>query len=266
MKLLRVDMKSKTIETTDLPRKWNTIGGSGLIAKIMNKEVPPAADPLGSYNKLIVACGPLAGTLAPQLGRISVGAKSPLTLGIKEANSGGPAAQYMDNETVDAIWNAIQAEQLVNMPLFSERNRKLDFSQFTVRGHYAAPFWGETGQRTLGDYFKAMMWLGRMDFLLTPPPENPWELPWGREEIRRMNLGAVMLNELVGNKGVQLNLFDTTDRDKSLRLMETIDEINNRGARKRIRWAVEGVDQPWSTRFSHLSKRYTTRWDELPEV
>lgn len=79
------------------------IGGSGLIARLMNNEVPANSDPLGPQNKLIIACGPLAGTLGPQLGRISVGAKSPLTLGIKEANSGGPAGQYMDRLGFRAI-------------------------------------------------------------------------------------------------------------------------------------------------------------------
>ncbi|MBW2623742.1 MAG: aldehyde ferredoxin oxidoreductase, partial [Deltaproteobacteria bacterium] len=53
-------------------------------------------DPLGPEAKLIIAGGPLAGTLAPSFGRVSVGGKSPLTLGIKEANSGGPAAQKLD--------------------------------------------------------------------------------------------------------------------------------------------------------------------------
>jgi len=41
--------------------------------------------------------------LAPQLGRISVGGKSPLTLGIKEANAGGPAAQKLDRLSIRAI-------------------------------------------------------------------------------------------------------------------------------------------------------------------
>ena len=103
MKLLRIDMKSKKTATMDLPQDWIAIGGSGLIAKIMNNEVPADSDPLGPQNKLIIACGPLAGTMAPQLGRISVGAKSPLTLGIKEANSGGPAGQYMDRLGFRAI-------------------------------------------------------------------------------------------------------------------------------------------------------------------
>lgn len=103
MKILRVDIKNKTATYEDLPEDWRLIGGSGLIAKIMEKEVPPDADPLGSRNKLIIAAGPLAGTMAPQLGRISVGAKSPLTHGIKEANSGGPAAQKMDRLGIRSI-------------------------------------------------------------------------------------------------------------------------------------------------------------------
>ena len=103
VKILRVDMKNEKITFENLAEEWRTIGGSALIAKIMNKEVPPATDPLGPDNLFIVAVGPLAGTGAPQLGRISVGAKSPLTLGIKEANSGGPAAQILDRLGIRAI-------------------------------------------------------------------------------------------------------------------------------------------------------------------
>ena len=44
--------------------------------------------------------------------------------------------QYINSNEVDALWEAVQSEQFVMMPLFSERNRRLDFSQFTVRGHY----------------------------------------------------------------------------------------------------------------------------------
>ena len=103
MKILRVDIKNEKIVFENLKGEWKSIGGSAFIAKIMNKEVPPAADPLGPENLFIVAVGPLAGTGAPQLGRVSVGAKSPLTLGIKEANSGGPAAQFLDRLGIRAV-------------------------------------------------------------------------------------------------------------------------------------------------------------------
>src|SRR5512139_2717832 len=103
MKILRVDIKNEKIVYENLGEEWKFIGGSALIAKIMNKEVPPAADPFGPENLFIVAVGPLAGTGAPQFGRISIGAKSPLTLGIKEANSGGPAAQILDRLGIRAV-------------------------------------------------------------------------------------------------------------------------------------------------------------------
>ncbi len=103
MKILRVDIGNEKITFEDLKEEWNAIGGSALVAKIMNREVPSTADPLGPENLFIISAGPLAGTGAPQLGRISVGAKSPLTFGIKEANSGGPAAQTLDRLGIRAV-------------------------------------------------------------------------------------------------------------------------------------------------------------------
>jgi aldehyde:ferredoxin oxidoreductase len=103
MKILRVDIEKEKVTFENLREEWRSIGGSAFIAKIMNQEVPPATDPLGPENLFIVAVGPLAGTGAPQLGRISVGAKSPLTRGIKEANAGGPAAQILDRLEIRAI-------------------------------------------------------------------------------------------------------------------------------------------------------------------
>ncbi|MCJ7774686.1 MAG: aldehyde ferredoxin oxidoreductase [Desulfobacterales bacterium] len=96
MKILRVDMNNLTTSVEDLPDGWEAIGGRGFTSKILDREVPPNCDPLGPDNKLVIAAGPLAGTLAPSCGRISVGAKSPLTLGIKEANAGGPSGQKLD--------------------------------------------------------------------------------------------------------------------------------------------------------------------------
>ena len=51
--------------------------------------------PLGPDNVLVLAPGVLSGTTAPTSGRISVGCKSPLTGGIKEANAGGNPAQHL---------------------------------------------------------------------------------------------------------------------------------------------------------------------------
>ncbi len=103
MKILRVNMSNLETKFEDLPEEWKILGGRGLTAAILSKEVSPDVDPLGPEAKLVIAGGPLAGTLAPSCGRISVGAKSPLTLGIKEANAGGPLAQKLDKTGVRAI-------------------------------------------------------------------------------------------------------------------------------------------------------------------
>jgi len=70
-------------------------GGRGLTSAIVAKEVPPLCHPLGEDNKLVIAPGLLSGSTAAMSGRISVGCKSPLTGGIKEANSGGQASQML---------------------------------------------------------------------------------------------------------------------------------------------------------------------------
>ncbi|MCP4757374.1 MAG: aldehyde ferredoxin oxidoreductase [Proteobacteria bacterium] len=96
-------MSKQTTALEDLPEEWRILGGRALTAKILTKEVSPKVDPLGVDAKLVVAIGPLAGTRAPSCGRFSLGAKSPLTQGIKEANVGGPAGQKLDRLGIRAI-------------------------------------------------------------------------------------------------------------------------------------------------------------------
>jgi len=71
------------------------MGGRAMTSGIVSKEVPPLCHPLGADNKLVIAPGLLSGTLAANSGRLSVGCKSPLTGGIKEANAGGQASQVL---------------------------------------------------------------------------------------------------------------------------------------------------------------------------
>jgi aldehyde:ferredoxin oxidoreductase len=103
MKILRVDMCHLSIKLEDLPVEWSIIGGRALTARLLCGEVAPDCDPLGESSKLIMACGPLAGTSAPSCGRFSLGAKSPLTFGIKESNTGGPVARKLDELGIRAI-------------------------------------------------------------------------------------------------------------------------------------------------------------------
>ncbi len=90
-KLLRVDMGELLVKEEVLPSEKEPTGGRHLTSCILASEVRPTCHPLSAHNKLVLAPGWLGGTGAPSSGRLSVGAKSPLTGGIKESNSGGNA-------------------------------------------------------------------------------------------------------------------------------------------------------------------------------
>lgn len=93
--LLRVNMTDLSVKIEPVPERIAKYGGRALTDAIVYHEVPADADALGPANKLVFAPGTLGGTTAPNGGRLSVGAKSPLTGGIKESNSGGQAAHAL---------------------------------------------------------------------------------------------------------------------------------------------------------------------------
>jgi aldehyde:ferredoxin oxidoreductase len=96
-KILRINMgaaggpKATVIPVGD----YAGLGGRAMTSGIVSKEVPPLCHPLGEDNKLVIAPGMLSGSTAAMSGRISVGCKSPLTGGIKEANAGGQPSQMI---------------------------------------------------------------------------------------------------------------------------------------------------------------------------
>jgi aldehyde:ferredoxin oxidoreductase len=92
-RLIRVDMTRQAVSIEPYPDAWQLLGGRALSAQILTDECDPGCDPLGPENVLVLAPGVLSGTSAPTSGRLSVGGKSPLTGGIKEANVGGNAGQ-----------------------------------------------------------------------------------------------------------------------------------------------------------------------------
>ncbi|WP_026852621.1 aldehyde ferredoxin oxidoreductase family protein [Geothrix fermentans] len=102
-KLIRVDLTHLTVRTEAVPEAWLGLGGRALTSAIVAAEVPPTCHPLGPNNKLVFAPGLLSGTSASNSGRLSAGAKSPLTGGIKESNVGGTAAQMFAKLGIKAL-------------------------------------------------------------------------------------------------------------------------------------------------------------------
>lgn len=124
-----------------------------------------------------------------------------IAISLLEGNETKPL--YEDSGNYDILMAAINTIQpsVLEIGLFSEHKRKLDISQFTPRGHYTEDFWWNGEYRDLENYFKAMMWLGRIDFMLTPPPVAPGEAEWNVEDLKRMSRGAMMVNQLLNASG-----------------------------------------------------------------
>jgi len=99
----RVNVRTQELKREPVPEAWSRLGGRGLLDHILLDEVDPTCDPLGPGNKLIFAPGLLVGHMLSSTDRISIGGKSPLTGGIKEANAGGRTGLHMATMGIHAL-------------------------------------------------------------------------------------------------------------------------------------------------------------------
>ncbi len=99
----RINMSDLSVRREEARQEYRELGGRALTSAIVADEVPPDCHPLSAENKLVIAPGILTGTGAPCGGRISVGAKSPLTGTIKESNAGGMAALALAALDIQAL-------------------------------------------------------------------------------------------------------------------------------------------------------------------
>ena len=103
MEIWRIDMAEQKLSREPVPPGWEKLGGRALLARILVDEVPPTCQPLGEENKLIFAPGLLVGHRLSSCDRISIGGKSPLTGGIKEANAGGRTGFHLTSLGIKAL-------------------------------------------------------------------------------------------------------------------------------------------------------------------
>jgi len=83
-------ISEKELEGEDIVR-----AGRYHIAKTLLENNIATVEPLSAENMLVVSAGPFAGSSFSNANRVSIGCKSPLTGGIKEANGGGTLAYAM---------------------------------------------------------------------------------------------------------------------------------------------------------------------------
>ncbi len=96
-------MSDFSTKMEEVPAAYVGLGGRALTSTIVAAEVPPTCHPCGPNNKMVFAPGLLTGTMAANSGRFSLGAKSPLTGGIKECSAGGTAGRLLANFNYAAI-------------------------------------------------------------------------------------------------------------------------------------------------------------------
>jgi aldehyde:ferredoxin oxidoreductase len=209
MKFIRVNMTTKTVTVEDVPREYLGLGGRGLTSIMINAEVPPKCDPLGTENKLVFAPGLLSGTSMVNTSRISIGAKSPLTGTIKESNAGGTVAAALGHLGITAVVVEGQAAdgQLSILGLDGEGKASLVAAQ------------GYKGMRTYAFVEKMLEVYGKKTSVLCIGPAGEYRLAAASIQTSdidgrpcraagRGGLGAVM-----GAKGLKALVIDQGGRN-----------------------------------------------------
>lgn len=139
-KVLRVNLTAGTCTPEPLNMAWanDYLGSRGLGTKYLCEEIDPKVDPLSPENKMIMATGPLTGTMASTGGRYTVITKGPLTGAIACSNSGG----FFGAEMKFAGWDMIIFEGRSPKPVY------LFVENDVAELRDAAHLWGKTTWET----------------------------------------------------------------------------------------------------------------------
>ena len=225
-KILRIDMgaaggpKAVVTEVGD----YAGFGGRALTSAVVSKEVPATCHPLSAENKLVIAPGMLSGTTAAMSGRISVGCKSPLTGGIKEANAGGQASQVLGRLGYAAIVleGKPSGDDLYKVVITKDGVRVVAANSLKMLGNYKTveKLVAEHGNRiaviSIGP--AGEMKLSAASIACTDPELRP------TRHAGRGGVGAVM-----GSKGVKAIVLDDTGmKMRSPKDPEAFKEANKR--------------------------------------
>ncbi|MBN1318913.1 MAG: hypothetical protein JXA42_25755, partial [Anaerolineales bacterium] len=105
-----IDMTDSKI-STDVKVDGQLVGGRYMVDFLTTHYMSPTEHPLAPGSVFVIAPGILAGTSAPSSGRISIGGKSPMTNGIKEANAGGAAGHKLGRMGIRALMITGKSQQ-----------------------------------------------------------------------------------------------------------------------------------------------------------
>lgn len=137
-KLLFVDLSTGEMreESPDDSLYRDYIGGYGLGARILYDRMKPGVDPLGPDNMLGLLTGPLTGTPTPTGARYVAVAKSPLTGGWGDANSGGKFGPILKFAGYDGVFFTGISEKPVYLSLENGKAELKDASELWGKNTY----------------------------------------------------------------------------------------------------------------------------------
>jgi hypothetical protein len=150
-----------------------------ILAFVERSDLSPRLARLLTAMRARLAAGALAGEVAQDADFYVSVALGLLT------DEAATSATGLDLERVRTfVSKAKQASGSEVMTIFGTQ-REIDFSQFTLRGHYA-------GDPALEPYFRAMMWLGRVDLRLIETQPSGERVFWRRQLEAALGLGALL--------------------------------------------------------------------------
>ncbi|MHA2140466.1 MAG: aldehyde ferredoxin oxidoreductase family protein [Candidatus Thorarchaeota archaeon] len=131
-KILRVLLDKGEFKAERLPTEWirDYIGGDGFAAKLLYEEVPGQTDALSPENKLLIATGPITGTLWPMSGRTVFVSKAALTGIWGESHVGGFLGPELKYAGYDMLVIEGAAEKPVYILIQDEDLQIIDASDF----------------------------------------------------------------------------------------------------------------------------------------
>ncbi|MES2121602.1 MAG: Y-family DNA polymerase [Chlamydiota bacterium] len=79
---------------------------------------------------------------------------------------------------------------------------------------------------------------------------------------------GITMGGLVPQKNYQPGLFTEQGprKEKKARAMQTLDALNERMGKQTLRFAAEGIEQPWKMKQGKISQKFTTCWEELLNI
>ncbi len=152
----------------------------------------------------------------------------------------GSLTYYQDNlPALNAFMENISKLELRNEPIFGSVRRYVDYSQFKTRGHYT-----DTNFPQLEKYFKAMIWLGRIELYLIAPVSEETDSAIAAD-VRRQTIISFLISELINSSGGQTSFSEIENTIRAFVGEQdnvTLDQLNSLAETMHINNAKDFLD------------------------